>query len=351
MTKYRYLIPTLVVGLVTLFPILSASAAAGLASDDFDLACGLLGAEWTAVDPLGDSSFVLTGVGTGDAHLEISIPAGVDHDIWSEGITAPMLMQAATDEDFEVEVKFASTPTLDIQTQGIVVEGAGGEVIRFDFFAVKGNLRIFAGLVDGTSATPLISTKIQPSSGELYMRVSRTGDTWTQLYSFDGSAWSTAGSFDVALVLTGVGLSASSTGDLPGYTAAVDYFFDTSAPITPEDGADVGGPGPRTLGITIAGTGGGSVTRDPDAPEYGCGAPVSLTAIPAAGTNFAGWSGDVVSSDNPLTVSMIADLNLVATFNLINAPPVISNVTSIATVDGVTLTWNTDYPATSIVDY
>ena len=350
--KYlRSLIPMLVVGLFTIFPIHSASAAAGLASDDFNLACGELGAEWTIVDPLDDSSFQLAGVGTGDAQLQIGAPGGVEHHIWSDGFTAPMLIQAATDEDFEVEVKFTSIPSLDNQTQGIVVEGADGDAIRFDFFARKGNLRVFAGVIDGTSATALYSTKIGVATGDLYMRVSRTGDTWTQLFSFDGSAWSTAGSFDVALVLTGVGLYTGNSGLQSGYTAAIDYFFDTSAPIAPEDGADVAVPGPKTLGITVAGSGAGNVTRDPDSTEYACGASVSVTATPAAGSNFAGWSGDLVSNDNPLSVSMGTTLDLVATFDLIAAPPVISNVTSVATAGGVTVSWVTDYAATSIMDY
>ena len=66
------------------------------------------------------------------------------------------------------------------------------------------------------------------------------------------------------------------------------------------------------LDITIVGP--GSVTRDPDLPVYDPGTIVTLTAIPEEGWPFTGWSGDVVSTDNPLLLTMDGDKALTATF-------------------------------------
>jgi len=47
---------------------------------------------------------------------------------------------------------------------------------------------------------------------------------------------------------------------------------------------------------------------------YPSGTQVTLTAIPASGWSFAGWSGDITSSDNPLTITMDANISATATF-------------------------------------
>jgi Divergent InlB B-repeat domain len=329
----------------------SASADAGLASDDFNLACGLLGAEWTIIDPLGDSQFLVSGIGTSNAQLMIDVPSGVRHSIWEDAVTSPRLMQSATDDDFEVEVKYDSEPTESIQSQGIVVEGAGGELLRFDFYSNKGKLRIFSALLDAGNGTIFSNTRISAGSGELYMRVSRTGDTFTQSYSYNGSDWATASTFDAPIVLTGVGLHAGNDSALPAHTAAIDYFFVTSAPIVPEDGTLSGDALPKTLAVTLAGSGSGNVSQAPDLAEYPCGSSVTISAVAAPGSGFAGWTGDVSSTTNPLALTMGTDLSVTATFELINNPPIISNVSTITTADSATISWTTDYAATSIADY
>ena len=55
---------------------------------------------------------------------------------------------------------------------------------------------------------------------------------------------------------------------------------------------------------------------DPE-PEPGhlrAGTAVTLTANPAAGWHFIGWSGDTASANNPITITMSANKNLTATF-------------------------------------
>ena len=80
-----------------------------------------------------------------------------------------------------------------------------------------------------------------------------------------------------------------------------------------------------TLTVAKAGTGNGTVTSDPAgidcgatcAANFDSGASVSLTATPATGSTFAGWSPASCGSLFTLT----ADTTCTATFNLINQPP------------------------------
>ncbi len=67
-----------------------------------------------------------------------------------------------------------------------------------------------------------------------------------------------------------------------------------------------------TINVSVVGT--GSVTQTPNVPEHGYGTSDTLTALPGVGYHFVGWSGDVVSSVNPLIVTISGAMNLTATF-------------------------------------
>ena len=68
----------------------------------------------------------------------------------------------------------------------------------------------------------------------------------------------------------------------------------------PEDGDNAG-----NFTITTNKVGQGAVTLNPSKATYGCGEVVTVTAMPAAGWLFTGWSGDLTGSapSQQLTVS------------------------------------------------
>ena len=67
-----------------------------------------------------------------------------------------------------------------------------------------------------------------------------------------------------------------------------------------------------TLSVNIVGH--GSVSKDPDKATYHYGDQVLLTATPAFGYEFAGWSGDLADGANPQTVTMNGNKSVTATF-------------------------------------
>lgn len=78
-----------------------------------------------------------------------------------------------------------------------------------------------------------------------------------------------------------------------------------------EEGAET-----ETFAITMITHGEGEVSG---AGDYESGTEVELVATPAEGYEFTGWSGDVTSTDNPLTVTVSeADMTLFATFTYIS---------------------------------
>ncbi len=69
-----------------------------------------------------------------------------------------------------------------------------------------------------------------------------------------------------------------------------------------------------TYTLNINTVGDGTVSKDPDASEYWQGRNVTLTANPAGGWRFGGWSGDASGTGNPVTMSMDGAKNVTATF-------------------------------------
>ena len=67
-----------------------------------------------------------------------------------------------------------------------------------------------------------------------------------------------------------------------------------------------------TLNVTTVGS--GTVSKNPSDPSYGAGSSVVLTANPSTGWHFVGWSGDTVSANNPITMTMNGNKNVIATF-------------------------------------
>ncbi|MDQ4139897.1 MAG: malectin domain-containing carbohydrate-binding protein, partial [Bacteroidota bacterium] len=66
--------------------------------------------------------------------------------------------------------------------------------------------------------------------------------------------------------------------------------------------------------LTITKTGNGSVTKNPDKTYYSYGETVRLTAKPANGYRFTGWSGDASGTANPLQIVMKGNRRITANF-------------------------------------
>ncbi|MDP3051991.1 MAG: DUF4214 domain-containing protein [bacterium] len=83
---------------------------------------------------------------------------------------------------------------------------------------------------------------------------------------------------------------------------------------------------PYSLAVTKSGTGSGTVTSNPSgincgsacAVTYTSGTSVTLTATPASGSTFAGWSG-ACSGTGTCTVSITQARNVTATFSIVSA--------------------------------
>jgi YVTN family beta-propeller protein len=70
------------------------------------------------------------------------------------------------------------------------------------------------------------------------------------------------------------------------------------------------------LTLMMIGTGAGSIAANPTGGTYAHGAVVAVTATPAAGSQFSGWSGACSGSSNPCNVTMDGAKSVTATVTL-----------------------------------
>ena len=78
----------------------------------------------------------------------------------------------------------------------------------------------------------------------------------------------------------------------------------------------------------------GMVAKAPDKASYTYGEIVQLTVTPAAGWEFANWTGDASGSDNPLSLTMDANKSVTANYAAIAVGPSTLTAQSIAEHDG-----------------
>ena len=76
----------------------------------------------------------------------------------------------------------------------------------------------------------------------------------------------------------------------------------------------IGGVTPASFTLLSTVTGNGLLSIEPQTKTYPAGSTVTVTAKPAAGWEFTGWSGSVTGTANPLALTMDANKSFLATF-------------------------------------
>jgi hypothetical protein len=220
--------------------VVNSATGAGPVSDDFHSST-LNTSLWAFENPLGDAVAWLDGT-----HLLISLPSGTAHDGWSEGPnTEARVVQTIQNTDFDVTAKFDGPFATECQDEGILVEQDSLNYARFDVYWSGPNPIIFAAQISNGNPTQRVSFAMTNYTVPIFLRVQRTGNTFTYNISTDNVNWMQAGSFAFTLAASKLGVYAGNSTcgyNPPRFTAKVDYFFNTQNPIVPEDGVSGANP-------------------------------------------------------------------------------------------------------------
>ena len=181
------------------------------------------------------------------------------------------------------------------------------------------------------SATPIITTVGTLSAFSTPVGTPSAAQTYTVSGSnlTDGITITPPGGFEVSIDGGGTYSSAAQTLPQSGGTVATTtlYVRLTGAALGSYSGNIAHtSSGAATQNVAVSGTvatyytltvnagSGGGVTLNPTGGSYASGSVVTLTAVPATGYLFYGWSGDVSGSTNPATITMNGNKFVTATF-------------------------------------
>jgi len=208
---------------VAAFMALTAGArgvsAAAPVSDDFN-SVALNTNLWTIYNPAGDGAVVLNG-----SHLQLSLPAGQPHDLWTSGNQSLRVLQPMANEDFYVEAKFDSPVSSTIQDQGIIVAQDAGTYVRFDVYRNGSAINYFSASFVNNQPTVRVSRAITVTRWPIYLRVQRQGSTWTGMWSTDGINFAIATRFTLNMTAAQIGpFAANNSSPAPAFNASIDYF-------------------------------------------------------------------------------------------------------------------------------
>ncbi len=79
---------------------------------------------------------------------------------------------------------------------------------------------------------------------------------------------------------------------------------------------------PCVLGVETWPAGSGSISGAPNGmSSHECGTPITLTASPASGWEFVGWSGAIATTSSTITFTLDASKSMTANFEAIPPPP------------------------------
>jgi hypothetical protein len=253
------------------------------------------------------------------------LPAAAGSFVGNAGATAPL--QCAPGTFTATSGQSACTPA----PAGFFVSGSGAtsaaacalgtfQSLPGSVACVPASAGTFVGVTGATAASSCAVGTFQPATGTTACIPSPAG-------SFVGVTGQTASS------LCAPGSFQPLDGAAACLPAEAGYFVPTAgatsqtacaAGTTSSPGATACVPVTYTLEVTKTGFGAGLVTSDPPgidcgptcSSSYGAGIPVSLTAAPAPGSLFAGWSGAcagtaqcVVAMTGPFTVGAAFELD------------------------------------------
>lgn len=192
-----------------------------------------------------------SSISVANSELRINVPSGDSYTFSSTNIKAPRVLQAISDADFAVEVKFTSSMSVyqDDKIQGILVYDQGAnQWLRFDFNTDSNSLNTYIGYLDSSSMLHHIENVSDISTSQsafpLYMQVqyTKSSNQWMMSYRIgDTGAFTMKKTFNESSFLgssgsftpTHIGLFAGSTGDdQPGHLMTADYFMNV-APAEP----------------------------------------------------------------------------------------------------------------------
>jgi uncharacterized repeat protein (TIGR02543 family) len=183
---------------------------------------------------------------------------------------------------------------------------------------ISGNLNGVNGTCSGGSESNSYSFNLTTTTNGamVYGAISMRQETHTPGagYTERADRMQGSGSNAASVAVEDKSFASAGTAIVNGSFSDAVYWAVVALELKPQSGA-----GPTQYTLTANTNGSGSVSLNPPGGVYNSGATVELTATPAAGFQFSGWSGSLTGTTNPATITMDGNKSVTATFTAI--PP------------------------------
>jgi regulation of enolase protein 1 (concanavalin A-like superfamily) len=159
-------------------------------SDNFN--SKVLNARWTVVDPDGGSTFDLS-VHRGWLRITTTSPPG--RDLYANVQNAPHIIQSGISGDFTLETKIMATTVNNDEGAGLIVWKDSNTHLRFERISrtigqpVQQQIILLVEGAGSGSVFITLSSDLNPT----YLRLVRSGQSYSGYYSSDGATWQHAG--------------------------------------------------------------------------------------------------------------------------------------------------------------
>lgn len=161
--------------------------------------------------------------------LELRVPGSLPYQNWTTGDQSLALLENVIDEDLDLEFRSLASNGPDFTGHGLLIEEGAGTWLRFEFVSTGGRSHIFvAGFRDGQSVVQEVQAlpiEVHDDNLDLWMRVTRVQDSWTQEWSLDGITFQSGAEFEFPLMVRRMGPGIShSGGHASPFTARFDWL-------------------------------------------------------------------------------------------------------------------------------
>ncbi len=180
--------------------------------------------------------------------------------------------------------------------------------------------------MDGNKSVTATFTAVEPNTYTLLTSVIGSG---TITRNPDSEAYQSGDVVTLTAVPSDGYTFSGWSGDASGTANPIQITMNGNKSVT----ASFAPVAPNTYTLNTPSSVGGSIARNPDKQTYQSGEVVTLTAVPANGYQFDGWTGDASGMGNPFQITMDSNKSVVATFTPIESsddfiyfmPSVLSN--------------------------
>ncbi len=148
--------------------------------------------------------------------LELRVPGSLPYQNWTTGDQSLALLENVIDEDLWLEFRSLGSNGPNNTGHGLLIEEGPGTWLRFEFITVNQRTHLFvAGFRFGQSVLQdslALPQAIHSGNLDLWMRVIRENDTWTQEWSLDGETFTVGHSFDFSILVRRMGPAVAHSG-------------------------------------------------------------------------------------------------------------------------------------------